>query len=195
MKDANLQTCSRAKTIAAYLDGELTTIAENQFEQHLSECTFCGEQLNVQKRLLCALDFAFDDEQSFKLPANFAKSIAVRVESDVSGLRAPGERRRALLITLGLFVLGALTGIVGKKSGLAAFIFEKLFAQIWVVAAVFSNFCYDFIVGINVVLRIVGRRFVAESPVVNFLLTFLLIAAFVVLSGLLFKFHRVERSG
>jgi hypothetical protein len=195
MKEANSQTCPCAGEVAAYLDGELAPSAENSFGLHLTECAECAEKLNVQKRLLCALDFAFDDEKSFKLPANFAKSIAVRAESDVSGLRSKDERLRALLITAGLFSLGALVGMIGKQSGVIAFVIEKLFAQIWVVAAVFGNFCYDFFVGINVVLRMIERQFFVESPFVNLLLTVLLVVAFVILSGLLFKFHRIEDSG
>ncbi len=187
--------CSHAGEVAAYLDGELPTPAENSFEIHLSECAECSEKLNMQKRLLCALDFAFEDEKSFKLPANFAKSIAVRAESDVSGLRSKEERQRALLIAAGLFSVGAAVGIAGKQSGVIAFVVEKLFAQIWVVVAVFATFCYDFIVGINVVLRMLGRSFLVESPLVTFLLTVLLVVAFIILSRLLFKFHRVEHSG
>ena len=186
--------CLHAGEVAAYLDGELTAPAENSFEAHLKECSECSQRLNVQKRLLCALDIAFDDEKSFQLPANFAKSIAVRAESDLSGLRSKDERRRALLIATGLFAVGVAVGVAGKQSGVAAFVIEKLFAQMWVIAAISGTFCFDLLVGLNVVLRIFGRSLFVESPFETFLLTVLLVAAFIILSRLLFKFHGIEHS-
>ena len=188
-------SCLRAGEVAAYLDGELAPPAENLFEAHLTECSECSEKLNAQKRLLCALDFAFADEKSFQLPANFARSITVRAESDVSGLRSKDERQCALMIAAALFLAGIVAGIAGKQSGMTAFVIEKIFAQIWIIGAVLATFCYDFILGISVVLRMTGRIFLAESPFLTFLLTAVLVIAFIVLSRLLLKFHRIEHSG
>ncbi|MEP6923512.1 MAG: zf-HC2 domain-containing protein [Pyrinomonadaceae bacterium] len=189
MQDANSQICSYAGEIAAYLDGELLTPDENSFEQHLIECAECLEKLNMQKRLLCALDFAFDNEKNFDLPVNFAKSVAVRAESDVSGLRSRDERGRALLISSGLLLLGFLVGIIGKKSGFLSLVADKFSNQIFVVLKVLGDFCYDFGLGLKVILRVVGRQFI-ESPLAGFLLLVLFVVSSIVLSRRLFKFHR-----
>lgn len=133
MEKANLKTCSHTAEIAAYLDGELSPEAEIGFERHVAGCEICAARLNEQKRLLCALDFAFDDEKLFELPKDFVKTVAVRAESDVSGLNTKKERTRAFLITAALFATGVLFGIAGNRLG----VFEQAFAQIKVLLGVF----------------------------------------------------------
>jgi anti-sigma factor RsiW len=81
MEKANSKTCSQTSEIAAYLDGELAAEAEISFERHVAGCEICSERLNEQKRLLCALDFAFEDEKAFELPKDFVKTVAIRAES------------------------------------------------------------------------------------------------------------------
>jgi anti-sigma factor RsiW len=66
--------CPRAE-LAAYIDGELLPREEIELERHLAGCGVCKFELNEQKRLLFALDFALEDEKDFELPANFAKVV------------------------------------------------------------------------------------------------------------------------
>lgn len=190
MNEATFKICSHSREISAYLDGELAPTAEAAFEGHLRECSLCSVKLNEQKHLLRALDFAFDKEKKFELPKDFAKTVAVRAEADVSGLKSKEERRRALLITGGLFLLGFVIGIVGKRSGVLPVIVEKFLTQIFVVGEVLARFCYDISVGAVVILRAFGRQFISDSAVSAFLIVFALIIAFIILSRLLLKFHR-----
>lgn len=189
MSEATSKICSHSQEISAYLDGELAPSAEIVFEQHLAECSLCSAKLNEQKRLLHALDFAFE-EKSFELPKDFAKTVAVRAEADVSGLKTWEERRRALLITVGLFLLGVLVGFVGKRSGILPAIVERFLTQTYIVTEVLARFAYDVCVSAVVVLRAFGRQFIADSTVSGFLLVVVLLVAFAILSRLLLKFHR-----
>lgn len=103
--------------VAAYLDGELTGVALDEFEQHLKSCASCAAELRIQRQLLCTLDVAFNDTRSFHLPNNFARVVTAHAENDLTGMRDRGERRRALqlcailaLVSFGL--LGAATRAV-----------------------------------------------------------------------------------
>ena len=164
--------CSHLSDIAAYLDGELAAEAEISFERHVTDCEICSERLNEQKRLLHALDFAFEDEKAFDLPKDFVKKVAVRAESDVSALNSKEERRRAFLITGLLFAAGVLFGIASKKLG----VFEALFTQIKVLFGVF--------------LRAFSRQFANEIVFSAFLVLLLLIFSIIALSVLFKKYRR-----
>jgi anti-sigma factor RsiW len=172
MEKANSKICSQTGEIAAYLDGELAAEAEISFERHVAACEICAERLNEQKRLLCALDFAFEDEKAFELPKDFVKSVAVRAESDVSGLNSKEERRRAFIITALLFSAGVLFGIVSKKLG----VFEAALAQIKVSLAVFWRAFY--------------RQFASENAFPIIFVLSLLIFSICALSILFRKYRR-----
>ena len=82
-------------------------------EKHLAHCKSCLNELNLQKKMLSALDFAFSEgnnQAEIELPANFAKVVAVTAESGVSGLRRPEERSRAFFLCPGLF-LSVIVGL------------------------------------------------------------------------------------
>lgn len=191
MSKVDLTKCSRGADIADYLDGELMPASEAAFERHLRECPLCSAKLNEQKQLLRALDFAFESEKKFELPTNFAKTVAVRAEADISGLQSKDERRKAFLIIVGLFLLGAAVGFISKKSGVLPVIVEKTLTQTWIVGEVLARFCYDIGVGAIVILRAFGRQFIADTATSSVLLICTFFVTFLILSRLLLKFHRV----
>lgn len=164
--------CSHSSDVAAYLDGELTAQAEISFERHLTDCEICSVRLNEQKRLLCALDIAFEDEKNFELPKDFVKTVAVRAESDVSALNSKEERRRAVVITALLFGAGVLFGTASKKLG----VFEAAFSEIRVFFGVFW--------------RAFSRQFASEVVFSASLILLLLIFSITALSVLLKKHRR-----
>src|SRR5437762_10415304 len=82
--------------VATYLDGEMGETAQQTFEAHLKTCAGCASELRTQRQLLCTLDVAFSEPRSFDLPKNFARVVTTHAESDLSGMRNKGERRRAL---------------------------------------------------------------------------------------------------
>src|ERR1044072_3650165 len=110
------ETC-QMQNIAAYLDGELTEVALDQFEQHLTDCSSCAMELRLQRQLLCTLDVAFNDSRSFDLPPDFTRVVTVRAESDLRTIRHRHERKRALqlcalLALISFALLGAATRAV-----------------------------------------------------------------------------------
>jgi predicted anti-sigma-YlaC factor YlaD len=156
--ESNAAACPRAE-IAAYLDGELSATAEAEFEKHLADCKICAERLNEQKRLLCALDFAFDDEKSFELPPNFARTVAIQAESDISGLRSQKEMVRAFVLILALFLTGVLVGVAGKRSG----VFAELLTSLVTAARLFWSLFYDLSLGAIIIFRAVGRQLIDSA--------------------------------
>ncbi len=94
---------------AAYLDGELNPNEELNFEAHLAVCAECRAELNRQKAFMSVLDGALDDELPRIDPEKLTRSIVVKAESSVSGLRSPKERLTAALICLGVLALAAVT--------------------------------------------------------------------------------------
>ncbi len=63
--------CSQRSEIVAFIDGELLPHEELEFELHLTVCGSCAAELNEQKKLLCALDYALENDGEIELPANF----------------------------------------------------------------------------------------------------------------------------
>jgi hypothetical protein len=191
---ARNKICRHTSEIAAFLDGELSAQSEAAFEKHSLECRICAAKLNEQKRLLCALDFALADEKQLKLPPDFAKTVAVRAEADVSGLLSKKERLRALLIIAGLFFAGASVGVAGGKAGFFDFLADNFFAPSAVLVEIVGRFFYHAAIGISVVCRIVGRQFLFASPLSALVLIFLMIVFFVILSLLLRFFETPEKA-
>ncbi|HSK74766.1 MAG TPA: zf-HC2 domain-containing protein [Pyrinomonadaceae bacterium] len=175
----NLQTektensCPRWE-IAAYVDGELSPREELELEGHFSVCPSCAAELNEQKKMLCALDSAF--EKDFQLPADFTKTVVIKAESNVKGLRCPKERSRALFICTALLILTILG--LGSEAESVFAAFTTFFEQIWTVAGFAAHLIYDIAFGLTVILRSIGHQFIFNSVFVlltlaGFLATFL----------------------
>ena len=121
--------CSRQQVIA-YIDGDLSPREEIVLEKHLAVCKSCADELNEQKKLLFALDFALDEnEREFELPEDFTKVVVTNAESKVSGLRHPQERFRALFVCSALFLF-VLLGL-GKETGTFVETSEKFANSFW----------------------------------------------------------------
>ena len=184
--------CCRSEEIAAYLDGELDTPAVVLFELHLEACRNCSQELHEQRRLLCALDYAFgEDDPALALPRNFAQVVATHAESDMSGVRLRAEHGRALRWGLGLSlvtfaVLGAslsATVLVPLKS--AARFAASLFGLMW-------SALYDAGAGLAVILRALGRRFIFEPHPFSLFAFLLFVIALALLPRLIVRYHRTH---
>jgi len=176
--------CPRSE-IAAYIDGELTPREELELEMHFAACQICASELNEQKRMLFALDFALENEKEFKLPANFTKVVVARAESTVSGLRCPKERFRAIFVIASLFLL-FLFGVGGEAKTVAE-TFLKFAEQILIVAGFAAHLIFDIAFGAAIILRSVCSQFVYNSA---FSVLFLAASFFVSL----FALSRLVRS-
>ncbi|MCU1290275.1 MAG: hypothetical protein JWN60_2504 [Acidobacteria bacterium] len=175
--------CQRAD-IAAYIDGELSQREELELEMHLAVCESCAEELNQQKKLLRALDFALEEEK-FELPENFTKVVVANAESRVSGLRRSSERFNALLICSALFLL-VLIGL-GAEAKSVLFSFGRVFEQFLVVGSFAFHLIYDIALGIIVIVRSLLFQFVFSSTVSIALFTVIFGFSAVIFSRLLFR--------
>ena len=160
--------CPRTE-IAPYVDGELASHQELVLEQHLASCQTCRTELNEQKKLLCALDFLLEEKPSeIEIPENFARVVATRAESNVSGLRNREERRRAVFLcaSLGLMALvglGAEAKTVFAASGV-------VLEQIAALAVFVAHLIYDIAFGIVVILRSLANQTIVSAGLVVVLL-------------------------
>lgn len=164
--------------IAAYVDGELSPCEELELEGHFAVCAPCAAELNEQKKMLCALDSAF--EKDFRLPENFTKTVVIKAESNIKGLRCPKERSRALFICTALLMLTILG--LGSEAEPVFSVFATFFEQTWTVAGFAAHLIYDIAFGLTVILRSLGHQFFFNSAFVllalaGFVAAFLLVAS------------------
>ncbi len=181
------KVCPREE-IAAYIDGELEPRRELELEMHFAVCAVCNAELNVQKKLLCALDSALLTEREVTLPADFTKIVVTKAESNVSGLRRPQERRHALFICAALF-LPLLIGF-GAETETVLTAFGKFGEQILAVGGLVFHLFYDLAVGATVILRSLSSQFVFNSFASISFLLILLIVSLITVSRLVIRFNR-----
>ena len=186
----NNSTCQSIE-VAAYLDGELGQSALQAFEEHLKECRSCSEKLEEQRRLLCTLDMAFNDEKSLALPLDFARVVTAHAQTDMSGVREKHERGRAVQLCAALALFSfALLG----SAALTDSVFEpvRMFGR-------FAGAClgllwraiYDAGATFAVIMRIVGR-YTFESHPLGVFSYLVLAAALILLLRLIRSYHRAQ---
>lgn len=154
--------CPRVE-LAAYIDGELSPREELELERHFVVCQTCASELNEQKRMLCALDFALESEREIELPKDFTKVIITNARSNVSGLRSPRERIKAISVCLILFLF-AVIGLGGETKTVLNTFFTFT-EQIFAVVGFVVHFVYDVSIGAAIILRSLGNQLVNDSLV------------------------------
>jgi len=185
---ATIQTSCPREEIAAYVDGEIGSREELELEMHFAVCKPCTEELNSQKKLLCALDSFCLNEREIELPENFTKIIVTTAESNVSGLRRPQERRKALFICSALFLL-VLLGLGGEIDSVFG-TFGKFAEQFAAVVGFVAHLIYSIAYGITVILRSLSSQFLFNSAVsFGFIAVFFLISV-LTLSRLVIRHRR-----
>jgi anti-sigma factor RsiW len=189
------QEASKTKTdcprteIAAYIDGELSPREEFDLELHFAGCATCTAELNEQKKLLCALNFALENPQEeIELPENFTRVVVANAESNVQGLRCPRERNRALFVCAALFLvvflgLGAETS---KTFAAMGAITEQFFA----VGSFFVHFIHDITVAATVIFRSFCLQFVFKSAVSAVVIGVCFVVSLLIFSRLLSRRSR-----
>jgi len=157
------------------------------FEGHLKECARCAAQLGEQRRLLGALDSVLSRSSDLPLPQDFARIVATRAESDMSGMRERGERGRALRLCAILAAAAmALLG-VATRAHVLNFV-RKIGRPIAAVLDLLWATIYDAVTGLAVISRVLSKSFVPSS-----LAGFLMLAlAVLLLSRLIWSYHRTR---
>lgn len=185
------ELCPREE-IAAYLDGEISPRREIELEMHFAVCSVCNEELNVQKKLLCALDSVLLTEREVELPKNFTKIVIAKAESNVSGLRRPQERRNAFYICAALFL--PLLIWFGAETEAVLMTFRNFGEQIFAVGGLVFHLIYDLAVGFAVILRSLSSQFVSNSIASIVFLLIIFIFSLITVSRLVIRFNRAESS-
>ena len=189
--------CAEAALAAAYLDGELGVGAAAQFERHSRACADCSDALREQRRLLCMLEAAFDETFSKgsapALPDNFAREVSARALSDMSGVRAPCERRRALKICAALSAAAlVLTGFGALDAALAP-VWDAARAA-GALAGLAGRAAADAGTGAGLVMRAAGGRFVTGHALLLVLQLAALACALLLLLWLISGYRRARAS-
>jgi hypothetical protein len=185
---AKIQTPCPREEIAAYIDGELKPWMEIELEMHFAGCKICKKELNSQKTLLCALDQFRSSEKEFELPEDFTKVVVTTAESNVSGLRRPQERQKALFICASLFAFVLL--VLGGESEAVLGTFREFAEQFLAVIGFAAHLVFDFMVGVTIILRFLGNHFVFGSASSFGLITLLFIISLFMLSRLVGGYRR-----
>lgn len=174
--------------IAAYIDGELAARDELALETHLTGCAVCAVELNQQKHLLNALDFALEPEYEIELPADFTKTVVANAESRVSGLRRPNERMTALFICAALFLL-VIVGL-GRDAEIVLASSGKILDRSFAVSAFLTHLIYDVAIGAIVVLRSLCVQAIYRSALVPAFVLLVFAGSMLTFSRLMFRFKR-----
>jgi len=177
--------------VAAYLDGELDDAALEVFEGHVKTCAGCAQELRTQRQLLCTLNRAFEESGAFELPQDFARLVATHAESDVTGLRGRGERRRAFKVCAVLALLSfALLGAASRAT-----VFQPARSSLRVAETLLDLACntiYDGGTGASVIVRLVVRAIALSPYGLGLFLILAFIIAISLLPRLIASYHRAQ---
>ncbi|HSD47073.1 MAG TPA: zf-HC2 domain-containing protein [Pyrinomonadaceae bacterium] len=182
------QKICQKNLIAAYVDGELSDVANAIFEQHVEDCPDCRAELRAHRVFVCELDAALTGKVDIPVPDDFSKVIAVRARSDMRGVRSRSEHRKAIAICMVLALTGfGLLGATAREDVLA--LAGRFITGVFSIGSFISQLVYDAVAGLVVISRVLGQRVVVSSGSVGVLLVVLAVAVFV-LSRLISDYHR-----
>lgn len=177
--------------IAAFIDGELTAEDRLAFEDHLERCDRCRSELLAQRQFMCELDSALASPFDLEVPRDFARVVAVRAESDMSGVRASAEHKRAfrycLLLALAAF---ALLGVTASQT-----LFDNArsaAAKIIGAGEMLLRTIYDAAVGLTVIVRVLSRGVLSDFRLSGLSALILVVLAVSLLSFLISRYHRAR---
>jgi hypothetical protein len=189
---AEHSSACKSEEIAAYLDGELDPAARTEFEQHSKECASCREQLREQRRLLCTLDFALGNDRALPaLPGNFASIVAAHAQSDMSGVRAHSEHKRALWLCV---MLAAAASLLIGAAALSESVVAPLRAitkPLAMIIGVLWHTIYNAVAGLVVISRMSGHLLFESRPL-GVVGALLLVTALALLPRLIINYHRAR---
>jgi hypothetical protein len=181
-------SCPRTE-IAAYLDCELSPPEEFGLEEHMSACEICRAELNMQKKLLCALDFALEEKQTeIEIPQDFARVVVVRAESHVSGLRNREERGWAVFLCALIFFVAFVA--LGAESEQVFSAIRVVFERFLAILSFLGHLIYDIALITFVVLRSLSNQDTVHAFFVIALFLGFLVGSWLALPRILNRLNR-----
>ena len=187
--------CVWADGVAAYLDGELAGGESFAFDSHLETCGTCPSALAEQRRLSGLITAAISGpHEAVVLPADFARVVTARAQSDMTSVRGAREKRRAALLVLALAAVAfALIGAGGWNELLApaATVARGLASAVDIALRSLAELA----AGALLLLRGLGGFLVQEQSgrATRFAALAALACAVLVLFRLITKYHRAIR--
>lgn len=186
------QVCT-IERVAAYVEDELDPGARLELEEHMRGCALCQQELAYQRRFMCELEAVLANEShQLEVPGDFARIVAARAESDMSGARSKTERKRALQLCLALAIGSfALLGAASSRMVLsgASVVLTKIVAVFGLV----GRAVYDAAVGAGIILRATAKALMPDA--FSMLVLLLLLLALLILSVLISGYHRYHHRG
>ena len=182
------QKICQKNLIAAYVDGELSDVANAIFEQHVEDCVECRTELRAHRVFVCELDAALTNSGEIPVPADFSKVIAVRASSDMRGVRSSAEHRKAMVICVVLALTGfGLLGASARERVLV--VVGRGVNAVLGIGSLLVSFVYDAVAGFVVISRVLGRKIVNETVSFGIVVVVLAVGVFI-LSRLISDYHR-----
>ena len=188
---SNSKYICQTENIAAYIDGDLEPAFRSDLEEHIKQCAHCASELQTQRIFMCELDSALASPSDLAVPANFARVVAVRAESDMRGARDATEHARALrfCIILGLAAF-ALLGFASSKA--VVLNVQAVATKVFGVLGFFAQTIFDAASGFALLSRVVSRGLIADSRLAGLAGLLLVVLAVGVLSLLISRYHRTR---
>jgi anti-sigma factor RsiW len=184
----SLQKVCETYLIAAYVDGELEENRTLQFEEHLTGCASCRDELRAYRVLVCEIEAAWMGSADIPVPADFSRRVATRAISDMSGVRTRSENRKALVICAILLLTGF--ALIGSRAREGLFtLAQKFIVTSFGVVTFLVTALYDTVAALVVVLRVLSRKIIIESGSLVPLLVLFAVAV-LILSRLISNYHR-----
>lgn len=190
--NSKIESLCPREDIGLYLDGELSPNDEILLEKHIAGCDICKEELNLQKQMLSALNFAFEQKNEVELPRDFTKIIVTKAESGVKGLRCKDERSKALFLSLILLLMIAV-GFSGENVKIYS-ILSSIGNQIATLSGFVFHFAYDISFGIAVILRNLCQKVVINSIFILLSISFLSLISIFFITRIFQKLARLKAS-
>ena len=179
--------CER-NLVGAYVDGELSADLAQLFEDHLETCADCRFELRAHRLFVCELEATLTNSTDVPMPGDFSRIIATRATTDMRGVRTRSEHRKAITICLILALAGfALLG--GTALNMIFMLGAKFVVTVFGLASLVATAVYDTAAGFVVIFRVVSRKMIIETGSL-WAMVVLLACGVLILSRLLFKYHR-----
>jgi len=189
--ETNHEMACQLEDVAAYVDGELTGAALEDFEAHLRSCGACTDELRTQRQLLCTLDVAFNDSRSFELPHEFSRVVTARAESDLSGVRRKRERRLALKLCAALALTSfALMGAAAK--GLVIDPLRSVFRVANILLDFAGQAALDLAETVTVFIRVFTRAIFSAPHGIGVVFLMALLLSTLLLPFVIARYHRAQ---
>ena len=179
--------------IAGFIEGDLEPADRALLEQHVAECQSCSAELKSQQSFMCELESALANASDLSVPANFAKVVAVRAESDMRGLRNSSEHRKALRLCL-ILALSAFV-LLGAASSKAVLLnAQSVLSKVFAVLGFLGKAGYDFVASFAIILRVLSRGLIEDSSFAGWTALLLVAFAIALLTLLISRYHRARLS-